>query len=79
MKKKTPGDKQARKLQEDIFDLISDFDEDCTERGLRRRLIDAHIAAILINLLCVMAAHRETLTSEQLIATASAELRVAAS
>ena len=71
------GSKLADALQIAIMDLIGNFDEDCAEKGLSARLIDAHISAILINLLHLVVAERETYSAKDLITVAKRELRAA--
>ena len=68
------GSKQAKKLEEDILDLIGEFDEECTERGLPERMIDAHLSAIFINLLCLVVTERKTFSAKQLVDVTRKEL-----
>jgi hypothetical protein len=65
--KRPRGSKQADALQAAILDLLGDFDRDCTGRGLSAQLIDAHISAILIDVLHMVVTERETLSAETLI------------
>ena len=64
--RKIRGTRQAQDLQAAILELIGDFDEELTNKGLSRRLVDAHVAAILIDILQLIVVERETFSSDDL-------------
>jgi hypothetical protein len=75
MSRRLRGSRRADELERAIVNLFGDFEEDLIGKGISRHRVDAHIAAILIDLLRLIVTERETYSGRGLAKVVGEALR----